>query len=119
MSVKWVVKKIRVGSRRIATRGYDWIISYPLIVVETGNNGNWFVIKGRAEMNKKGVRVKENEKLRYREAGKGFIIVKNIEGLPPGRKLAKTYLDQFDRRHVQVGSNIELVTEHHCYLGAD
>lgn len=73
----------------------------------------------KLEMTKKSMRVKENEKLQYREVGKGFIIVRNIEGLPPGRKLAKTYLDQFDRRHVQVGNSIELVAEHHCYLGAD
>jgi len=65
------------------------------------------------------MRINESVKLRLREVGKGFILAKTIEGMPQGRKLAKTYLDQYDRRHVQINGNIELVTECHRYLGAD
>jgi len=70
-------------------------------------------------MNRKNIRITENVKLKLREAGKGFIIAKTVEGMPHGRKLAKTFLDQFDRRHVQIDGNIELVSDHHCYLGVD
>jgi hypothetical protein len=70
-------------------------------------------------MNKKSIQIKENEKLKFREAGRGFIVTKAVTGMPQGRKLAKTYLDQFNRRHVQIDGNIELLRDHHCYLGAD
>ncbi|MDK9707666.1 MAG: hypothetical protein OEL83_11515 [Desulforhopalus sp.] len=70
-------------------------------------------------MNKKSMLVKEHEKLQFREVGRGFIVTKAVSGMPQGRKLAKTYLDQFNRRHVQIDGNIELLKEHHCYLGAD
>lgn len=63
-------------------------------------------------------RIRENEPLRYQENGKGFIVSK-IEGLPPGRKLVKTYTDQFNRLYVQVSGEYELVTDEHAFLDAN
>jgi len=63
-------------------------------------------------------RIRENEQLRFREIGSGFIIASSIEGMPRGRKLAKTFTDQFDRLYVQVNGELEPVTDSHCYLAA-
>lgn len=64
-------------------------------------------------------RINENEKLQFRDAGNGFIIAISDDGIPLGRKLAKTFFDQFDRKYVQVNGELELVTDTHCYLGVD
>lgn len=64
-------------------------------------------------------RINENEKLQYREIGKGLIIGRPINGIPAGRRLAKTFKDQFNRVYVQVDGELELLTERHGYLGAD
>jgi hypothetical protein len=71
------------------------------------------------KMSVKKRKIENNAVLRFREAGKGFIIAKSAEGMPQGRKLAKTFFDQYDRRHVQIDGNIELVSEQHHYFGAD
>jgi hypothetical protein len=64
-------------------------------------------------------KINENVKLQFRQIGNGFIIAKAEDGVPFGRKLAKTFHDQFNRKYVQINGDLELVTERHCYLGVD
>lgn len=59
---------------------------------------------------------KSEEKLRFREVGKGFIVAKATGDIPPGRRLTKAFVDQFNRTYVQVNGELEIVTEDHCYL---
>ncbi len=70
-------------------------------------------------MSIKNRKVKSNEKLRFRPIGSGFIMTEAMVGMPVGRKLTKTFADQFDRTYVQVNGNLEAVTEQHGYLGAE
>lgn len=62
--------------------------------------------------------VRDDVKLHYQEKGKGFIVSKPVGGIPAGRRLAKTYTDQFNRLYVQVNGELELVTEEHAFLDA-
>ena len=64
-------------------------------------------------------RIREKEELRYQEAGKAFIVCPPINGIPAGRRLAKAFRDQFNRLHVMVNGEMELVTEDHAFLRAD
>lgn len=64
-------------------------------------------------------KIKSTEKLRFRPIGSGFIMTEAMVGMPAGRKLAKTFADQFDRTYVQVNGNLEVVTDQHGYLGAE
>lgn len=64
-------------------------------------------------------RIRVSEPLRYQEMGKGFIVTKPMGGIPAGRKLAKTFTDQFNRLWVQVNGELELVTEEHAFLDAN
>lgn len=67
----------------------------------------------------RGPRIRENEQLRYQENGKGFIVSKPIGNIPGGRRLAKTFTDQFNRLYVQVNGEFELITEDHAFLDAN
>lgn len=70
--------------------------------------------KGYGEM-----KSKAGEKLHFRHIGSGFITAPSIEGLPPGRKLAKTYADQYNRTYVMINDRLEPVSACHGYIGAE
>lgn len=61
----------------------------------------------------------DNQKLSYRQIGRGFIINESILGIPVGRRLTKTYVDQFNRKYVQINDRYELLTAQHKYLSVD
>jgi hypothetical protein len=61
----------------------------------------------------------DNQKLSYRQIGRGFIINESIVGIPVGRRLTKTYVDQFNRKYVQINDRYELLTAQHKYLSMD
>ena len=47
------------------------------------------------------------------------VITPSIDGLPPGRKLTKTYADQYNRTYVMVNDALEPVSARHGYIGAE
>jgi len=76
-------------------------------------------MKKNAKMRTQTKTIRKNEPLHFRHVGKGFIVAKTEEGFSLGRKLAKTFTDQYNRQYVQVNGEMELVTANHCYLAAD
>lgn len=62
---------------------------------------------------------KSKEKLSLRQVGRGFITNKPLPGMLTGRRLTKTYIDQFNRKYVDVNGKYELLTTEHNYLSAD
>ena len=58
------------------------------------------------------------EKLQLRQIGKGFIVYDQGSMLA-GRRLTKTYKDQYDREYVKIDGEIEPLTEQHNYLAID
>ena len=58
------------------------------------------------------------EKLQLRPVGKGFIVL-GQGSIFAGRRLIKTYKDQYDRKYVKVDGEIQPLTEEHSYLAAD
>lgn len=58
------------------------------------------------------------EKLQLRQVGKGFIVL-GQGSIFAGRRLIKTYKDQYDRKYVKVDGEIQPLTEEHSYLAAD
>ncbi len=63
-----------------------------------------------------------NEKMQnlsYRQIGRGFIVHENNPGMLAGRRLAKVYVDQFNRKYVLIDNRYELLTPNHNYLSAD
>lgn len=74
----------------------------------------------RASAGKAGYQMKErNEKLSFRQTGRGFIIDGSIPGMPTGRRLTKTFVDQFNRKYIQINGRYELLTAEHSFLSAD
>ncbi len=67
----------------------------------------------------RGQKKMDSQKLRYREAGKGFIVSQPGPGMIAGRRLVTAYADQFDRQYLQVDGSYERITEQHDYLSAD
>ena len=61
----------------------------------------------------------EKQHLSYRQIGRGFIVNEQIPGMPVGRRLTKTYIDQFNRKYVLINDRYELLTEEHNYLSVD
>jgi hypothetical protein len=61
----------------------------------------------------------EKQNLSYRQIGRGFIINDSIPGRPVGRRLTKTYVDQFNRKYVLINDRYELLTAEHNYLSVD
>ncbi len=60
-----------------------------------------------------------NQKLSFRQIGRGFIVNDPIPGMPMGRRLTKAYVDQFNRKYVVVNGQYEILTAEHNYLSAD
>lgn len=65
------------------------------------------------------MRTKTGEKLQFRHIGSGFIMTPSSGGIPPGRKLTKTYADQYNRTYVMINDALEPVSAHHGYIGAE
>ena len=65
------------------------------------------------------LKVKDGQKLRFREIGKSFIISKPGPDMMVGRRLATAYADQYERQYIQVNGSYELLTEEHSYLAVD
>lgn len=62
----------------------------------------------------------KNEKdLRYRPIGRGFIVHAPIPGGPAGRSLAMAYVDQYNRKYVEVNGNIKPLEKSHSFLAVD
>ena len=61
----------------------------------------------------------KKQNLSYRQIGRGFIMNEPIPGLPIGRRLTKTYVDQFNRKYVLISDRYELLTVEHNYLSVD
>lgn len=58
------------------------------------------------------------ENLQLRQIGKGFIVY-DQGSILAGRRLTKTYKDQYDRKYVTIDGEIEPLTEQHNYLAID
>ena len=58
------------------------------------------------------------EKLHLRQIGKGFIVC-GQGSILAGRRLTKTYKDQYDRKYVKIDGEVEPLTEQHNYLAID
>ena len=59
------------------------------------------------------------QNLSYRQIGRGFIVNDKSPGMLAGRRLAKVYVDQFNRKYVLIDNQYELLTPNHNYLSAD
>ncbi|MGB5233141.1 MAG: hypothetical protein WBN83_16630 [Desulfoprunum sp.] len=74
----------------------------------------------KREMEKLQPASKINEKnLRFREIGKGFIMIPPSHDMPKGRRLITAYADQYNRSYVLTDGRYELITEQHSYLAMD
>lgn len=63
---------------------------------------------------------KSNENnLRFREIGKGFIMTPATHDMLRGRRLITAYADQYNRSYILVNGKYELITEQHSYLAVD
>jgi hypothetical protein len=60
-----------------------------------------------------------SQKLSFRQIGRGFIMNEPTPGMPIGRRLTKTYADQFNRKYVVINGRYELLTAEHNYLSVD
>jgi len=60
-----------------------------------------------------------NQKLSFRQIGRGFIMNETVRGMPIGRRLTKTYVDQFNRKYIVIDGRYELLTAEHNYLSVD
>ncbi len=63
--------------------------------------------------------MKVETKLYYRPIGKGFIIHTPIPGGPTGRSLKKAYIDQYNRKYIEINGNYEPLMDTHNFLAAD
>jgi len=61
----------------------------------------------------------DKQNLSYRQIGRGFIMNEAIPRMPIGRRLTKTYVDQFKRKYVLINDRYELLTVEHNYLSVD
>lgn len=62
----------------------------------------------------------ENGKnLQYRPIGRGFIVHTPIPGGPIGRSLAMAYVDQYNRKYIEIQGNKEPLKETHSFLAVD
>lgn len=71
------------------------------------------------KQNTKKLNSKKRQQLRFREIGKGFISRTPGPDVMPGMRLTTTYVDQYERRYIQVDGSYELITEEHSFLAAD
>ncbi|KAB2892257.1 MAG: hypothetical protein F9K32_00695 [Desulfobulbaceae bacterium] len=63
---------------------------------------------------------KSNENnLRFREIGKGFVMAPAAHDLLRGKRLITAYADQYNRSYFLVNGKYELITEQHSYLAVD
>lgn len=62
--------------------------------------------------------LRKKETLRFRKAGKCFVIGKAAGDFLPGRKLVDSYEDQFKRRYIKIDGELEIVKEEHGFLAA-
>ena len=62
---------------------------------------------------------KSTDKLTFRQVGRGFIISALAPGMPAGRRLTKTYVDQFKKTYIVINGRYELLTSSHEYLPVD
>lgn len=58
-------------------------------------------------------------KLQFRHIGSGFIMTPAVKGMVAGRKLTKTYADQYNRTYVKVNGGFEPISAEHAYIGAE
>ncbi len=66
--------------------------------------------------------VEEREKgkeLHYRPIGKGFIVHTPVPGGPIGRTLAMAYIDQYNRKYIEIDGYYEPLKETHSFLEVD
>ncbi len=63
--------------------------------------------------------MKNQQKQNFRPIGRGFIVNTPIPGGPAGRSLAMAYIDQNNKRYVEVNGNIEPLEERHSFLAVD
>ncbi len=66
----------------------------------------------------KNIMKQAQEKIQLRQIGKGFIVL-DQGSIFAGRRLIKTYKDQYDREYVKIDGEIEPLTEQHNYLAVD
>ncbi len=59
------------------------------------------------------------ERLQFREVGKGFILLNQAEDGAIGRRLTKTFVDQHNKTYVQINGQMEPLSEQHSYLAID
>ncbi|WP_136805920.1 hypothetical protein [Desulfosediminicola flagellatus] len=69
-------------------------------------------------MKKQTAVAKKKEALRFRKAGKCFVIGKAAGDFLPGRKLLESYEDQFNRRYIKIDGQLEMVKDEHGFLAA-
>lgn len=65
------------------------------------------------------MKTKIGEKLHFRHIGSGFITAPSSVEMPPGRRLAKTYADQYNRTYVMINDELEPVSTRHGYIGIE
>ncbi len=57
--------------------------------------------------------------LKFREIGKGFVMVAASHDVFKGRRLITAYADQYNRSYILINGKYELITEQHKYLSVD
>ncbi len=63
--------------------------------------------------------MKNGKELHYRPIGRGFIVHTPIPGGPTGRSLAMAYVDQYNRKYIEIQGNIQPLKETHSFLAVD
>lgn len=63
--------------------------------------------------------MEKEKELQYRPIGKGFIVRVPIPGRPIGRSLTMAYVDQYNRKYIQIDGYYEPLQETHSFLEAE
>jgi hypothetical protein len=64
-------------------------------------------------------KMKIERKQNLRPIGRGFIVNTPIPGGPAGRSLAMAYMDQDNKKYIEINGNIEPLEEKHSFLAVD
>lgn len=68
---------------------------------------------------REGGEMKETRKMRLRPIGRGFIVSNAIPGGPPGRSLKMAYVDQNNKKYIEINGSYEPLLEQHNFLAVD
>ena len=63
--------------------------------------------------------MKDQKYLHFRPIGRGFVVHAPIPGGPIGRSLAMAFVDQYNRKYIEISGSIKPLKEEHSFLAVD